>query len=260
MGNEWHYTQNGQPAPAPVPTAQLKQLAATGLLKPDDLVWQEGMINWVAASSVKGLFAPVKAQTSEMPATGRSTTRAIKADNKPAPKPEVPGEDEHVGLHPVLVLLLTVITLGIFGIVYAFRIGGAYSARLGQKTADASGRPLGMIRHPVVMLVLTGLTFGFYLPYWIVRVLEECAAYTGQRDIQPRLELSLMLVIPFYTFYLAVYRVPEMVWRVQTLAGMDERGVAMAPGVYLNPFLVLTLPILCMKLQDTLNQVWIAST
>ena len=41
----------------PVSSKQLKQMAATGQLQPTDLVWKEGMEQWVAASSIKGLFA-----------------------------------------------------------------------------------------------------------------------------------------------------------------------------------------------------------
>jgi hypothetical protein len=56
MANEWHYTLNGQQAGAPITSAQLKQLAAAGQLQPTDMVWQEGMADWVPASSIKGLF------------------------------------------------------------------------------------------------------------------------------------------------------------------------------------------------------------
>ena len=63
MGNEWFYTQNGQAAPAPVSSEQLKQLAGGGLLRPDDLVWKEGMPNWMPASSLS--LAPNPSRTAE---------------------------------------------------------------------------------------------------------------------------------------------------------------------------------------------------
>src|SRR5436309_2156655 len=56
MASEWYYTQNGQQAPSPVSSSQLAQLAGSGQLQPTDMVWREGMPNWVAASSIKGLF------------------------------------------------------------------------------------------------------------------------------------------------------------------------------------------------------------
>jgi hypothetical protein len=65
---QWYCNSNGQQQ-GPMETAQLKQLAASGQLQPDDLVWREGMAQWAAASTVKGLmpesgeiaFAPTQA-------------------------------------------------------------------------------------------------------------------------------------------------------------------------------------------------------
>jgi GYF domain 2 len=264
MGSEWHYTQNGQPAPTPVGTAQLKQLATSGLLKPDDLVWQEGMTNWLPASSIKGLFSNIKASTGEMPAlaarSGARTPKAeAKTDAKEAPKPEVKEGPDDGGIHPLLVFLLFLVTGGLFGLVYAFQIAGQYSARFGKRKADSAGRPLGVVRHPVAVLALTWITLGYYLSYWIAQVLREGAAYTGQPDVQSRRELSLMLVIPFYSVYLAIYRVPEMVRRVQAQAGVSEEPGPPPTGMLLNPCLFLALPVLCMRQQEALNQVWISA-
>lgn len=52
----WYHAKNGQER-GPVPFSQLQLLAATGNLLADDLVWSDGMIEWVAASQVPGLFA-----------------------------------------------------------------------------------------------------------------------------------------------------------------------------------------------------------
>lgn len=56
MADEWHYSSQGD-RHGPVSAAELKRLADAGQLSPADLVWKEGLANWVAASSVKGLFA-----------------------------------------------------------------------------------------------------------------------------------------------------------------------------------------------------------
>ena len=53
----WHYVLNGQQR-GPVSAADLKQLARSGELKQDDLVWKEGTDKWVPARSVKGLLPP----------------------------------------------------------------------------------------------------------------------------------------------------------------------------------------------------------
>ncbi len=56
MGNQWHYNSGAGGQAGPVSAHELKRLAHSGQLSPDDLVWKEGMGSWVAASKVKGLF------------------------------------------------------------------------------------------------------------------------------------------------------------------------------------------------------------
>jgi hypothetical protein len=63
---EWYYA-HGKEQVGPIPSAELKQLAAAGGLLPDDLVWREGMEQWVAARHVKGLFEAAP-QPAEVPA------------------------------------------------------------------------------------------------------------------------------------------------------------------------------------------------
>ena len=75
MADLWHYTSEGKRM-EPVTASELRQLAAAGFLRPDDLVWKQGMADWRAASSIAGLFpktaavAPVAAlQAEDPPAT-----------------------------------------------------------------------------------------------------------------------------------------------------------------------------------------------
>src|SRR5947209_7440585 len=108
MGNEWFYTQNGRAAPAPVSPEQLKQLAGGGLLRPDDLVWKEGMPNWVPAASLKGLFPPTKQPSGELPVLAAAppvpaANGAAQAKAAPAAKGE---EGGLAAMHPALVLAL----------------------------------------------------------------------------------------------------------------------------------------------------------
>lgn len=42
----------------PFSNSDLKAIAASGRLKPDDHVWKEGLSEWVLASRIKGLFPP----------------------------------------------------------------------------------------------------------------------------------------------------------------------------------------------------------
>ena len=72
MATEWFYARNGEKR-GPVTVAGLRQLAASGQLLPTDLIWKQGMKQWAAARSAKGLFP----ESSPIPPT-------------PAPSPSEP--------------------------------------------------------------------------------------------------------------------------------------------------------------------------
>ena len=52
---EWYYARDNRQM-GPVSSAELKRLATFDELRPDDLVWREGMTEWAAARNVRGLF------------------------------------------------------------------------------------------------------------------------------------------------------------------------------------------------------------
>ena len=55
MNHQWYYAKNNQQS-GPVTTEELKGLLANGTLdESKDLVWREGMPNWVAADQVPDL-------------------------------------------------------------------------------------------------------------------------------------------------------------------------------------------------------------
>jgi len=89
---EWYYA-TGDKQQGPVSSAELKQLAASGQLVPDDLVWREGMSEWVEASNVRGLFegAPKLAEAqpgpSKEPAAAPRAPFATEAPSVRAPTP-----------------------------------------------------------------------------------------------------------------------------------------------------------------------------
>lgn len=56
MASDWYYTTNKQQM-GPVSWDELRHLADRGLLKPHDMVWTEGMAEWVKAIRQDGLFA-----------------------------------------------------------------------------------------------------------------------------------------------------------------------------------------------------------
>lgn len=57
--NEWLYSTGDEHQQGPVSTRELNRLAESGTLRPDDLIWKEGMAEWVPANRLKGLsFEP----------------------------------------------------------------------------------------------------------------------------------------------------------------------------------------------------------
>jgi hypothetical protein len=56
MASDWFYTRNGEKH-GPVSSTELRQLATRGQLLPTDLIWKQGMAQWVAASRANKLFS-----------------------------------------------------------------------------------------------------------------------------------------------------------------------------------------------------------
>jgi hypothetical protein len=74
---QWYYGQ-GDKELGPIASEQLKQLAISGELGPQDMVWKEGMPNWVEAGSIQGLFAeaaPPKSASPQIQTAGGSVAQ-----------------------------------------------------------------------------------------------------------------------------------------------------------------------------------------
>ena len=54
MANEWFYRRDDQQH-GPISSDQLKELAASGEVRPTDIVWKEGLPQWIPAAKLKGL-------------------------------------------------------------------------------------------------------------------------------------------------------------------------------------------------------------
>lgn len=102
MATQWYYSgSNGQQGP--VSSSELKALAGNGSLAPTDLVWKEGLEDWIEATKVRGLISPealnkarehARSQQRGGAATppalppGRWSDSFLKGDQFPAPLPE----------------------------------------------------------------------------------------------------------------------------------------------------------------------------
>src|SRR5262245_40766209 len=113
VSQEWYYAV-GNDRQGPVSAGDLKKLADAGTLKATDLVWKDGMADWVPASSLKGLFpaghaAPGPSKSGEQPAA-RSRPAADTNDDRPPARrrdedddrpsrrrPDDEGEDDRPG-------------------------------------------------------------------------------------------------------------------------------------------------------------------
>jgi len=71
----WYYAQDDEQK-GPVSGAELRELASSGKLAGDDLIWREGMAEWVPAQKVKGLFPDGKATKTAAAPTAQTTAVA----------------------------------------------------------------------------------------------------------------------------------------------------------------------------------------
>src|SRR5262249_14479484 len=79
--SHWFYTRDRKPH-GPVTFEQLKERARNGELLPHELVWQEGMANWVEARSVDGLY-PTPPPVPPLPAPPPAEPETQKCDDVP---------------------------------------------------------------------------------------------------------------------------------------------------------------------------------
>lgn len=82
---EWYYQKNEKKR-GPVDTASLKRMAIDGELDPSDLIWREGLAQWVPASQAKGLFPePVLVPEPEELTVAAASSHAAVIGSPPAP-------------------------------------------------------------------------------------------------------------------------------------------------------------------------------
>jgi hypothetical protein len=88
---DWFYSV-GDTRQGPVTEADLKRLAAEGRLKPTDLVWKDGMADWVEARTVPALF-PARGQPAR-DADDRPSRRGRDDDDRPSRRGRDDYEDD----------------------------------------------------------------------------------------------------------------------------------------------------------------------
>lgn len=106
------------------PEADARDYYAQGRIGPGDLVWREGMPAWLTAAHVFG--PPPQAAAAPMAPPAPPPVAAASPSTSPLPATATPPSPR---LHWALLLLLTVVTLGIFYVVWLF-IQGAWVRKI----------------------------------------------------------------------------------------------------------------------------------
>lgn len=98
----WYYAR-GESEQGPISSAQIKALAATGALRKSDLVWKEGMENWLPASEVDELFPGGKAKSKPKDSEKKTATNGKDSgEKKPRPKAARPSMPSDVDIAQVI--------------------------------------------------------------------------------------------------------------------------------------------------------------
>ena len=87
--SDWYYAK-GNCQMGPVSSTELKQLSESGKLVADDLVWREGMPEWISAAKVKGLFGAPVEEPARVESPPVQTLRDVAAPSGFAPPPAEP--------------------------------------------------------------------------------------------------------------------------------------------------------------------------
>jgi hypothetical protein len=140
----WWYEQDGQQA-GPATAAALGRLAAEGRLGPSLRVWRDGMAGWEPLANVPELAEVLRAArptppvppplSPPPPAFGAPHGPAAAPAPGPAPLPTVPAAGALEEISPGVVVVLSIVTFGIYGLVKFHQTGKGYEALAGRASA-----------------------------------------------------------------------------------------------------------------------------
>ena len=138
----WFYADRGQQQ-GPFPEAQLRDFIARGMVRPDTLVWTEGMAGWQRAGEIPGFFSPA-ARPPSMP--GGVPARAS-------------GGDGALSIDFEILDFVVRFLLFVFGVIFVLPLPWILVSNLKWLTSHTRvpGRPdLGFTGEPITI-------FGYYL-------------------------------------------------------------------------------------------------
>ncbi len=85
---QWYY-RKGNERFGPINSAELKKKADTGEILPDDLLRMVGLVDWIPAANIKGLF-PTAAPSAPTPASPKPTPKPVAPAQKPTAAKPIP--------------------------------------------------------------------------------------------------------------------------------------------------------------------------
>ena len=112
----WYYTNNGVQV-GPVAIEEIKAMLADGRIKPSDMVWKEGMENWLPVSQVPELNVAAPPAQMQAPAPPYQSPLAQQTTVQGADIPNYLWQS-------IAVTLLCCLPFGIAAIVYASKVDG----------------------------------------------------------------------------------------------------------------------------------------
>jgi len=119
MSQNWFYAK-GQQQIGPVPEDALRAMIASGQVLPSDLVWAEGMPNWIEAERIPHLFA-IESGSLAASNTPRSAPEIAYRRTDPATRPP-----KNYIIPAILVTCFCCMPFGIVSLVYASQVEGKW--------------------------------------------------------------------------------------------------------------------------------------
>ena len=214
-GDNWFY-RLGNEQKGPVSTQQIEALEQAGIIRPDTLVWQEGMAEWMPAlqTALSDLFKEWKRQPPPFP-KGEPTQSAPSWSNPQIPE-EAPrayqtgAKMDERGVQRIPSSLFKW-TTGALQANFFFSIMSAvvYFRVFGEGSTRSVENSLEILEHPILALIeLSILIFGivFYM-IWLFRNLKF---YNQELPVARRLSPTWIVwshFIPFLWFWMPFFAV-----------------------------------------------------
>ena len=145
MAAQWHVGRGGQTS-GPYSSDQLQAMVERGELSGGDLVWKEGMADWVDCATVQGLLPAARASVADGGPEAWNPYQSPTADGTAAADGTAPDRLVYADYLPrVGAYILDVIFLTLLGLIPGVALGFTLVAALGPETGAAVAQPVGTL-------------------------------------------------------------------------------------------------------------------